>query len=138
MRRGGFQNLLKAIKEAEEIQKESYAYQEAQKIIANGQKKIIQIAENQIKQQNWSQLSRIIKEIPANLELEEQLHDWDLLARAGANAQLGTMNSLETAILQGQSILPTSSIYEDVQPLLQRWGKRNGRSSTSVRGTAIS
>ncbi len=121
LRRGGFQNIIKAIKEAEGISQDSYAYQEAQNIIANGQKKIIQIAENLIKRQNWSQLSRIINDIPPNLELQDQLNDWDLLARAGSNAQLGTMNSLEIAILQAQTILPSSAIYEQVQPLLKRW-----------------
>lgn len=121
LRRGGLENLLQAIKIAEAIGKESYAYGNAQNIIADAQKKMVKLAERLIDRQNWWELLRFADKIPENLPLQEQLDDWKLLARAGTNAELGTVFGLETAIGQAKNISSTSTIYDTVQPLLNRW-----------------
>lgn len=123
LRRGGADNLLNAIAEAEKIPETSYAYQEAKTLISDAKNKLLKLIQNQIDQEQWQDLVALADRIPANLGLQEQVNDWRTLARAGVTAQNGTIPNLETAVIQLQDIDVNSPLYSKSQDLIITWQK---------------
>lgn len=122
-RRGGIDNWINAIKEAQQISPDSYAYQEAQNLIEKAKEKIVSHVEKLIERRNWSELQYVTAQIPNNLDFNGQIDDWKTLASAGIDAEFGTTDSLKAAVLSVQKIQPSSPFYQEAQGLIQRWHK---------------
>ena len=121
LRKGGVDNLFEAIEKAEEIEEESYAHKEAQDLIANAKSKLLKQMQRLVTNRDWTELLQVTNRIPPSLDLQEQISDWSDLARAGSNAELGTVPNLETAIVQAQTITAKSPLYQQTQQLIKRW-----------------
>lgn len=113
--------LLEAIAKAEEIPEDSYAYENAQKILARGKEQLLARIDRLIEEREWSQLQRITYRIPDVLDLEDRVSDWKIIANAGSSASLNTVLGLEDAIAEVQKIEPTSPLYDRGQQLSDRW-----------------
>ena len=121
IRRGGIDNWLKAIADAEEISSESYAYQEAQNLIADAKEKISDHIDGLIDARRWSSLSDVVNQLPDSLALSEEIADWRTMASAGLDAQTGTVENLEIAILGLEEIDEDRPLYQEAQDLISRF-----------------
>lgn len=121
LRRGGIDNWLAAIADAEKITPQSYAYQEAQDLIEDATEKITDYVTGLIDNRQWSELADVTNRIPASLELSDEVNDWKTFASAGLDAKMGTVENLELAILAVEAIEPDRPLYQDAQDLIHRW-----------------
>jgi hypothetical protein len=114
-------DLLKAITIARKIDKKSYAYKEAQDLIAESGKQMLEIAKAQLNQNNWQVVLDITRQIPASPEIQVELNDVSTIAQAQSFARNGSIGDLEKAISMAQVIKPQSSVYTRSQELLTGW-----------------
>lgn len=121
LRRGGIDNWLKAVEQADKINPNSYAHQEAQELIADAKEKIVGHIESLIDKRNWDALLDVTDRLSASLGLEEESEDWRTVASAGSDAQVGTVESLEAAILTAEQLKPSRPLYQLAQELIGRW-----------------
>lgn len=121
LRRGGIDNLLQAIEQAEQIDAKSYAYQEAQSLISEAKDKLLDYIEELIDNRNWTALSDVADRIPEKLALKDQVIDWKSIASAGSDSDVGTVEGLKSAIVAAEQIADTSPLYEKSQELISRW-----------------
>jgi hypothetical protein len=115
------EDLLKAITIARKIDKKSYAYKEAQDLIAESGKQMLNIAKVQLNQNNWQLVLDITRQIPASPEIQAELNDVSTIAQAQAFAKNSSIGDLEKAISMAQVIKPESSVYARAQELLTGW-----------------
>lgn len=120
-RRGGIENWLKAIEQASKISKDSYAYSQAQKLIDEAGDKIVRYIQGILEERRWRELISLCDRLPSSLNLDNMIVDWRILGQAGLTAEQGTLDSLETALVQIQSIQPASAVYDQAQELTKRW-----------------
>ncbi len=118
---GNVDNLLKAIKLAESINKNSYVYQKAQEAIPGFGRKMLELAQKQMDRRNADEAIIIAQQIPASAGLQLETEDFIVLAEAYRNAWLGTIPGLEAAIVQAQQVDPTRPIYDKAQQLIASW-----------------
>ncbi|MDJ0509073.1 MAG: chromosome segregation ATPase [Crocosphaera sp.] len=121
LRRGGLDNWLGAIADAEKISPESYAYREAQNLIEEAKGKITDYVDDLIDDRRWSTLSNTVNKIPDNLALADEIEDWQTMASAGLDAQSGTVENLEIAIVALEEIQEDRPLYQEAQDLINRW-----------------
>ncbi|NJN74372.1 MAG: hypothetical protein HC799_17045 [Limnothrix sp. RL_2_0] len=121
LRRGGIENWLKAIDQASKISRDSYAYPQAQKLIDDARQNIIRYIQDVIDGRRWDELLSLSDRLPAQSNLDNMVVDWKILAQAGITARKGSVINLETALLQIQSIQPSSAVYDQSQILMRRW-----------------
>ncbi|WP_232321371.1 hypothetical protein [Picosynechococcus sp. PCC 7117] len=121
LRRGGLENWLQAIAQASNISQDSYAYPQAQRLISDAREKIIDYTDNIIDERRWDDLLALCDRLPDQLNLDNVVVDWRILAQAGLKANQGTVKDLETALVQIQSIQPASAVYDQAQGLISRW-----------------
>ena len=121
LRRGGLDNWLEAIADAEKISPESYAYQEAQNLIEEGKEKITDYIDGLIDDRRWSTLSDTVNQLPDSLTLADEIEDWQTMASAGLDSQTGTVESLEIAIVALEGIKEDRPLYQEAQDLINRW-----------------
>jgi hypothetical protein len=118
---GGLDDLLKAIKLAEEIRKESYVYELAQKSIPKFGKKMLVLADAAIERRNLQDALSIVGKIPKNAQLEEEIKDFTVMANAQAQVWQDSVAGLEAGISQAQRIAPNRPQYKKAQQLIRRW-----------------
>ena len=118
---GKIEDILLAIDKVEDIDEDSYAYEQAQKIITEGKEKLLANIEQLIEQQNWRELLQVSNRIPYNLGWHNQVREWTILANAGSSANLDTVLSIGEAIEEAQKIEANSPYYQKAQKLIQRW-----------------
>ena len=121
LRRGGMDNWLTAITDAEKISPDSYAYQEAQRLIEDAKEKITDHIDDLIDDRRWSSLSDVVNRLPDSLALSEEIADWRTIASAGLDAQTGTVETLEIAILGLEEIEEDRPLYQEAQNLITRF-----------------
>lgn len=121
LRRGGYENYIKAIEMAQEITPSSTAYKEAQRLIEDAGNKLVTGAKEKLKKRDWQGLLRIANAIPASLKLQEQVKDWTSLADAGISSSAGTVAGLEKGIAQAQQVGAGRPLYSEAQNLITRW-----------------
>lgn len=119
--RGGLDNLTNAITQAQEIEKKSYLYQKAQKLIVNFGKQIIDIASVELNTGNWQKALDVVNKVPKNSALHEKAEDIELLARAHSPASLGTIAGLQDAIAQVKKLKVERPFYGKAQELISFW-----------------
>ncbi|MEN9871338.1 MAG: hypothetical protein RLZZ171_2330 [Cyanobacteriota bacterium] len=118
---GSIDELLLAIDKADNIKQNSYAYQQAQDVIAQGKQKLVAIIEQLIEQRQWQELLQVTGRIPKSLKLENRRQDWQILANAGSSAKLDTVFGMEEAIEEIKKIDKNSEYYQLGQTLKNRW-----------------
>lgn len=121
LRQGGLQNLLKTIEIASVIPPTSYSYNEASKLIQDAEDKIVAIVEGYLGKNDWDNLSNLANQIPDNTRLRSQARDWNLLASAGRNANLGSVSAMELAIAEAEQIASDSKLYLQSRELVKLW-----------------
>lgn len=114
-------SILEAIKQAEKISRDSYAYQEAQNLIADCGKRLLKLAEARLAQLNWKGVLEIANKLPASVKLGEQKADLIDLADALSKAESGTSSDLEGAIAIAQRLGADRPLYAQAQQLINRW-----------------
>ncbi len=118
---GRIDDLILAIDKADDIDKNSYAYEQAQEIIAEAKGKLVATVEQLIEQQDWQELLQVASRIPRSLKLKDRQKDWQILANAGSSAKLDTVFGIEEAIEEAQKLEKDSEYYRLGQKLIKRW-----------------
>ena len=119
--RGGLDNWFKVIEEARKIQASSYAYQEAQKLIGKTEDKLKEYAERLIERKQWQALRDLANQTPKDLKIKEDVTDWSLLSAAALDAEAGTVEGLEAAILGLEQIDASRPLHQTALAMRERW-----------------
>ncbi len=114
-------DILAAIKQAEKVSPESYAYREAQKLIVECGKKLLKIAEYRLEQRNGEGVIEIAEKLPPSVKLEAEKADLINLGRALTKAASGTIAALEEAIAFAQKVGSGNPLSTKGQQLASRW-----------------
>lgn len=118
---GKIEDLIVAIERADDIDEDSYTYEQAQEIMATGKEKLVSNIERLIERKDWQKLLRVTPRIPRSLKLESRVKDWRILANAGSSAQLDTVFGIEEAIEEAEKLETDSEYYELGQKLILGW-----------------
>ncbi len=124
IRNKGIDSFLKTIEIASKISESSYSYQQAQKLIAEAEEGIIEIANGLLERKNWSKLSSLANQISTTSQLNSQALDWSSIARAGKNVDLGTVSGVELAIAEAEQISSNSKVYVQARQLIKNWSSQ--------------
>ncbi|MEY2985211.1 MAG: hypothetical protein RLZZ568_1828 [Cyanobacteriota bacterium] len=120
--RGGIDNWLKAIEAGAKIPQESYAYEEAQILIGKAVDQLTKTIETLIEDRDWQTLASLMDRLPVVRFPAADVSDWQILARAGSEAQTGTLFGLELAILTAEQLTdPSRPYYGLAQALIGGW-----------------
>jgi len=119
--RGGLNNWFKVIEEARKIPASSYAYQEAQKLIAKTEDKLKEYAERLIERKQWQALRDLANQTPKDLKIKADVTDWSLLSEAALDAEAGTVDGLEAGILGLEQIDPSRPLHQTALAMKERW-----------------
>ncbi|MFB2836949.1 hypothetical protein [Floridanema evergladense] len=122
-RAGGVKNLLEAIKLAQGIGSKSYLYEASKTAILEFGRKMLDLAQIQLDNQDVDGALSIVRQIPSIINLQGDIEDFTNLAQALSLAQDGTVSSLDAAINQVQRISPNRPLYNKAQDWLLRWQK---------------
>jgi hypothetical protein len=114
-------DIVAAIKQAEKISPQSYAFKEAQKLIAECGKKLLKVAEYRLEQRNGKGVLEVAEKIPASVKLEAQKDDLINLGNALTQAAAGNVSGLEAAINSVQKVVAGRPLFAKGQTLLARW-----------------
>lgn len=118
---GSIDDILAAIKQAEQIPPESYAYKEAQDLIAACGKKLLKLAQSRLEEGNGQGVIEIANKLPASVKLPEMKSDLINLGNALSRAKSGKISDLEEAIASAQKLGPGRPLYEKGQQLINGW-----------------
>lgn len=122
-KQGGVKNLLEAIKVAQSIPSKSYIFESSRTAIVEFGRKMIEMAEAQLDQQDVDGALAILRQIPAISNLQAEVEDYTNLAQAQSLAREGTVSSLEAAISQVKRIGSDRPLYSKTQDWIIRWQK---------------
>lgn len=114
-------NLLEAIKLSESLKPESYLYQQAQALIPEIGRKMLELAQASLDRRDASTALDIARQIPDNAQLQVEVQDFITLTDAKRSAWIGTVSGLETAIFQAQQVDASRAIYGEAQTLIANW-----------------
>jgi len=118
---GRVDDILKAIEAAEKITPKSFAYKEAQDLIAECGNQLLKLATNRLEQRNWQGVLEIANKLPASVNLPDVKADLIDLANAISTAESGTSGDLEIAIASVQKLGADRPLYDEGQELINRW-----------------
>ncbi|MEO0847520.1 MAG: chromosome segregation ATPase [Cyanobacteria bacterium J06648_1] len=118
---GKIDDLILAIDKADDIKENSYAYEQAQEVIAQAKSKLVTNVEQLIEQRKWRELLKVSNRIPRSLELQDRNKDWKILANAGSSARLDTVFGMEEAVEEIKKLEQDSEYYRLGQNLKRRW-----------------
>ncbi|CCI29219.1 hypothetical protein [Microcystis aeruginosa] len=119
--RAGLNNWFKVIEEARKIPASSYAYQEAQKLIAKTEDKLKEYAERLIERKQWQALRDLANQTPKDLKIKADVTDWSLLSEAALDAETGTVDGLEAGILGLEQIDASRPLHQTSLAMKERW-----------------
>jgi hypothetical protein len=121
-RRGGIDNWIQAIAEAAKVPSTSYAYEEGQRLITKAKEKIGETIQKLIDDKDWQTLSSVVGRLPDNSFSSEELNEWQLLGSSGSDAQMGTLDGLNSAIATAERITDQNRpLYQVAQELIAGW-----------------
>ena len=121
LNRGGVDNWLTTINDSQKINFDSYAYRKAQSLIQDAESKISNHINELIENKNWSTLLEVINKVSDKNIFTDKVEDWHVLAKAGLDANKGTVESLKLAILTLKVIDSNSSLYQKSNNLVDMW-----------------
>lgn len=116
-------SILEAIKQAEEIRSESYAYKEAQDLIATAGEKLIKMAMERVERRDGQGVLEIANQLPASVKQPEMQSELQSIGQALSRAKGGTVWDLEEAIGYLEKLTPEGPLYKQSQQLVSRWQK---------------
>ncbi len=119
--RGGLNNLLAAIKLAQEIGTSSYSYKDAQALIPKLGQEMLDLAQEALERKNADEAISIANQIPASTNLQLEAKDLITLAEAWRSAWLDNVSGLEGAIAIAQKITQDRPLYNKAQELITSW-----------------
>ncbi|MEG3437716.1 chromosome segregation ATPase [Pannus brasiliensis CCIBt3594] len=119
--RGGAKNWLAALEAVRKIRPESYAYQGARKLIGEIEETLQKYAANLIDRRDWKELQDIAERVPKDLAIKEEVTDWSLLANAALDAEAGTVESIESAIMSAGQIDASRPLHATARSMIDRW-----------------
>ncbi len=119
--RGGISNLLEAIKLAQEIGTSSYSYKDAQALIPNLGKEMLDLAQNALDRKDAEEAISIANQIPPITNLQLEAKDFVTIAEAWRSAWLDNVPGLEGAIAIAQKVAQDRPLYNKAQELIARW-----------------
>jgi hypothetical protein len=121
-RRGGIDNWIQAIAEAAKVPSSSYAYEEGQRLITKAKEKIGETIQKLIDDKDWQTLSSVVGRLPDGSFSSEELNEWQLLGSAGSDAQMDTVEGLNSAIATAERITDQNRpLYQVAQELIAGW-----------------
>ena len=121
-RRGGIDNWIQAIAEAAKVPSTSYAYEEGQRLITKAKEKIGETIQKLIDDKDWQTLSSVVGRLPDNSFSSEELNEWQILGSSGTDAQMGTLDGLNSAIATAERIADQNRpLYPVAQELIAGW-----------------
>lgn len=118
---GNIDDLILAIDKADDIDRDSYAYEQAREIIDTAKTKLVANIEGMIEEREWRELLQVTSRLPRSLKLQERKKDWRILANAGSSAELDTVFGMEEAIEEAGKLEKDSEYYDLGQNLIRRW-----------------
>ena len=123
---GGLNNLLQAVKIGEAINSQSYAYKEAQDLLAKCGQKLLKLAQERLDAGDWQKVVEIANKMPVSVNLQAEVQDLTDLGNAQSRASEGTVVDLESAIALAQKLQPGRPLYDKAQQLIGRWQLETG------------
>jgi hypothetical protein len=114
-------DLLEAIGVAQKINSRSYAYKEAQDLIAAAGAQMLILAKNEMKKNQPEAALTITKQIPSIAKINSEVKELTSFLEAKVMAAKGGIGDLETAISLMQNVANTSPYYSESQQLVSRW-----------------
>ncbi len=120
-RRGGESNLEQALKIIQSIGSKSYIYQAGQKFIPEIGRKMLELAQSRVEQQELDKAIDLARKIPAEAKMQAEVEDFVNLTQAQSIAKEGTSASVEAAIAQAQKISSERPLYQKAQDLVKFW-----------------
>ncbi|WP_027255083.1 hypothetical protein [Planktothrix agardhii] len=105
----------------EKLSPESYLKDAGQKEITTIGSKIMTLAEETLKNGNWQEAINIANKIPGSANLQENVKDFTVLAKANVPALLDTVVGLKNAIAQAQKIGQDRPLYQKAQSYIRNW-----------------
>ncbi len=120
-KKGGIDNLLEAVNIAEKLGSESYAYKEAQDLIAKCGQQLLELAQQLLDKGDWQNVQKIATSKSSSMKLDAEFQDLGDLANALSRAQEGTVPDLEQAITLAQKFTNDRPLYDQAQQLIGRW-----------------
>lgn len=121
IRNGGANNLQEALKLAQSINPKSYLYQASQKLIPEIGRKMLDLAEAKVQQQELDEAIALAQKIPPNANMQAEVEDFINITQARSIAREGTSASIESAIAQAQKIGADRPMYQKAQELVSFW-----------------
>lgn len=119
--RGGADNLQEAIRLAREISPNSRAYPAAQRLIAELGDRLFDLAEIILDGGDSDRAIALVRSIPPELDMQDEVQDFINLAMAQNQAWGGTVSDLESAIIQAQRLAQNRPLYGRAQRLISQW-----------------
>ncbi len=119
--RGGLDNILAAIKLAQEIGTSSYSYQDAQILIPKLGQEMLDLAQSALDRKDADEAISIANQIPASTNLQLAARDFVTIAEAWRSAWLDNVSGLEGAIAIAQKIAQDRPLYNKAQELIALW-----------------
>ena len=119
--RGGINNFLEAIKLAQEIGTSSYSYKDAQALIPQLGKEMLDLAQNALDRKDAEEAISIANQIPPITNLQLEAKDFITIAEAWRSAWLDNVPGLEGAIAIAQKVSQDRPLYNKAQELIARW-----------------
>lgn len=118
---GGLDNLLAAIKLAQEILPNSYVAEQTHTAIATFGNQVLALAQASLDRRNLQQATDIVLKIPKSANLELEVQDFIFLAQAQSKSWPGRLADVEAAIAQAQQLGVNRPLYDRAQDLVTRW-----------------
>ncbi|MBE9116782.1 hypothetical protein IQ249_12815 [Lusitaniella coriacea LEGE 07157] len=113
--------LAAAIAQVKQIDPKTHARQTAQVEADRWSRTILSIAEDRLKNENFSGAIATAQTIPPDSALYKEAQDWVTLTRAAKVAQKEDLTGLEDALEVVQAIDPNSPIFKQAKALAEEW-----------------
>jgi tetratricopeptide (TPR) repeat protein len=121
MEDGGLDNLLEAIKLATSIEEKSFIYQDAQTVIPQVGRKMLDLAQTMLDRKDLTGALNVANRIPETAGLKDEIEDFRTIATAQSKIWSGRQVDLEDAIAQLQRIDAGRPLHLKAQDLASRW-----------------
>lgn len=118
---GSVDNLLEAIKLVASISANSYVHQDAQDVLPEWGRKMLDLAQAALDRKDADEAILIANQVPESTSLQPEAQDFVTLAEAWRSAWVGTISGLEGAIVIAQNMGSDRLLYNKAQELISSW-----------------
>ncbi|MEN9273335.1 MAG: hypothetical protein Q6J44_00790 [Gloeomargarita sp. DG02_4_bins_56] len=119
---GQVQQLLEAMAKTKAIPQNSYLYDQAQAKYQRWGRDILDVAAlRELRARNLAGALAAAQQVPADLNLQEEVADFILLAQAEAQTWNDTVAGYQAAIAQAKTLNPSRPLYNQAQIQIETW-----------------